>query len=388
MNNELSRRALIQLSSMASVTALLPSGILAQSRAKNEKTLVLIELHGGNDGLNTVIPYMQEEYYANRPNIHIPKKDQIKLTSDIALHPSLKPLLDLTKDESLAIVSGLGYPEPNRSHFRSIEIWDTGSSSDEYLQSGWLAKPRLDISANTMADAIVIGRNAAPVLSASNRTIVINSVDKFYRQAKKMDRVDAVSTNESLRHLLRTQSDINKMSDVLKSKLSRQKISIPEFKGGTFGRQMREVAKLMLLGNAAPVIKVSIGGFDTHQNQQKIQAQLLKQLADGVTSFQTFIQKAGLWNNVMLMTYSEFGRRVKENSSGGTDHGTAAPHFILGGNVKGGYYGSQPLLSDLDNGDLKFTTDYRRVYQTVLTDWFGMKSSTEFNSLAFINGQS
>ena len=380
------RRQFITNASVGLCAAACPFSVFANTeKTRPQRTLILIELHGGNDGLNTVIPTQDELYYKLRPNIHIPRSEQLSLTNEVALHPALKPLMTMIDAHDVALIQGLGYENPNRSHFRSIEIWDTASNSKEYLADGWLTQLNLSADEKKITDAIVFGRNAAPVLAPDSSMIVIDSVERFYRQAKVIDNVDGQSQQSALRHLLKTQNATKAAAEQLKDKLSQHNLSLPEFGGGEFGQQLQEAAKLMLLGGTAPVIKVALGGFDTHQNQKVDQNQLLSELADGLASFYKVIKAAGLWDDVLLMTYSEFGRRVAENGSGGTDHGTAAPHFVLGGKVKGGVYGAQPSLSSLDNGDLKFTTHFKDYYQTVLTNWLGSSKVISTSTLPFVS---
>jgi len=379
------RRQFIKAASAGFCAAACPLSLFANTGTQDaRRTLILIELHGGNDGLNTVIPSTDELYYKLRPNIHIPRSQQLPLTSEIGLHPALKPLMGMFAQKDMAVIQGLGYDNPNRSHFRSIEIWDTASKSDEYLADGWLTHLNLKAAENQITDAVVFGRNAAPVLAPDNSMIVIDSIEQFYRQAKVIDAVDGQSRQSALSHLLKTQKETKAVAEQLKQKLSHKKLALPKFAGGDFGQQLQEAAKLILLGDTTPVIKVSLGSFDTHQNQKVVQGQLLAQFAEGLASFYQVIQAAGLWDDVLLMTYSEFGRRVVENGSGGTDHGTAAPHFVFGGKVQGGIYGDQPLLTSLDNGDLKFTSHFKDYYQRVLTHWLGSTKILSSSSIPFV----
>ncbi len=379
--NPLNRRNFIQASGLLMATSLLPFSVSAAMTTRSNKTLLLVEFNGGNDSLNMVIPYTDPRYYQLRPTLQIPKKDQLPISSTLALHPALKPLDSLFNNGNVATVLGLGYPEPNRSHFRSIEIWDTASDSNETLDNGWLAQQRSD---RYMADAIVIGRNSAPVTGNQSRTLVMDNVDSFYRKSQSIGLLDGQSKNVAMAHLLKTQNDTKHAAEGLKLRLAATNIQLPEFGGGEFGRQLREVARLILIGDTAPVIKVSLGSFDTHQAQNVAQALLLEQFAQGMASFYQLLSKTGHWDDLLVMTYSEFGRRVAENGSGGTDHGTAASHFVFGGGVKGGVYGQQPSLTDLDAGDLKFTTDFRRYYHTVQSAFLGDNRPSAFKVMPFL----
>jgi uncharacterized protein (DUF1501 family) len=377
----MNRRHFIQASGLLMASSMLPFSVSAAMNSNPNRTLVLVEFNGGNDSLNMVIPFTDQQYYTLRPSLHIPRNEQIPYTSTLALHPSLRPLVDHIDGGDMGTILGLGYPDPNRSHFRSIEIWDTASRSDETLDSGWLAQPRSD---QFLADAIVIGRNFAPVSGNQTRTIVMDNADSFYQKSRNIDRVDNQSQNNVMAHLLKTQNDTKQAAELIKARLSLEKSKLPTFGGGVFGQQLREVARLILIGNTAPVIKVSLGSFDTHQGQKGAQAALFTQFAEGMASFHHVLQSAGYWDDVLVMTYSEFGRRVAENGSGGTDHGTAASHFVFGGGVKGGVYGKQPSLSDLSYGDLKFTTDFRQYYQTVQSGFLGDQSVPLYKPLGFL----
>lgn len=379
--NPMNRRNFLQASGLLMASSLFPFSVSAAMNARSNRTLLLVEFNGGNDSLNMVIPYKDPQYYRFRPTIQIPKKDQIPFTSALALHPALKPLGSLFDNGDVATVLGLGYPMPNRSHFRSIEIWDTASASDEFLDAGWLAQPRSD---QYLADGIVIGRNSAPVSGNQARIIVMDTVESFYRKSGNIERVDGQSNNAAIIHLLKTQNDTKNAAEALKTRLTAANTQLPEFAGGEFGRQLREAARLILMGNTAPVIKVSLGSFDTHQAQNTAQALLFEQFAQGMENFSQLLKKTGHWDDLLVMTYSEFGRRVAENGSGGTDHGTAASHFVFGGRVKGGVYGKPPSLTDLDAGDLKYTTDFRQYYHTVQSAFLGDKRPSKFTPLSFL----
>ena len=343
------------------------------------KYLILVELNGGNDGLNTIVPFRDSMYKKLRPSIGLNEGEIIPLSDQLAMHKALAPLHSFWNDKQLAVINGVGYEDPNRSHFRSIEIWDTASNSDEYLDSGWLSRviPGEVKHENYLVDGIVIGRNAAPASGNNMRTIVMNTITDFTRQAKLIEKRKSTTDNPALAHVLGVQSDIKYAATAMETKLHASKKQVPKFNAGPFGKQLQETAKLILNGTAAPVIKVSIGSFDTHAAQKGIHQRLLTQLADGISAFSQIMNKNNLWDNVLIMTYSEFGRRAKQNANQGTDHGTAAPHFMLGGRVKGGMYGNQPSLNDLQDNDLRFNVDYRSLYNTVAVNWWSTTSGIE-----------
>ncbi len=351
------------------------------------KYLILVELNGGNDGLNTIVPFRDSMYKKLRPSIGLNEGEIIPLSDQLAMHKALAPLHSFWNDKQLAVINGVGYEDPNRSHFRSIEIWDTASNSDEYIDSGWLSRviPGKVTHKHYLVDGIVIGRNAAPASGNNMRTIVMNTIADFTKQSKLIEKRKKSTDNPALAYVLGVQSDIKFAATAMEKKLHTSKRQVPNFNAGPFGKQLQETAKLILNGTAAPVIKVSIGSFDTHAAQKGIHQRLLTQLADGISAFSQVMHKNNLWDDVLMMTYSEFGRRAKQNANQGTDHGTAAPHFMLGGRVKGGLYGQQPLLDDLQDNDLRFSVDYRRLYNTVAMNWWGASSGIEKSQFPALN---
>lgn len=329
-------------------------------------TLLLIELKGGNDGLNTVVPYADPAYYRLRPTLGLPRDKLLQLDEKLALHPALAPLHRLWKQQQLAIALGVGYPQPNLSHFRSIDIWNSGSGSERFLQDGWVAR-QLQLSGveGKDEDAITVGIDPGPLAGREHPGLVIQRPERFFRQANQLHTPVAASDNPALAHLLATGNHVQQAARQLQQGLK----PLPadsEFPPGRFGRQLALATRLLLSGVATPAIKISLGSFDTHTRQADQHARLLQQLADGLAEAARLLRARGRWNETLIMTYSEFGRRPRENGSGGTDHGTAAPHFLLGGRVKGGLYGRQPSLTRLDNGNLVHHLDYRRLYATLI----------------------
>ena len=349
------------------------------AKQNKAKYLLMVEFNGGNDGLNTIVPYRDPVYKQLRPRIGLNDTEIIQLSDQLAMHKALEPLHGLWNDNQLAVINGVGYENPNRSHFRSIEIWDTASDSEEFLESGWLSRiiPNQVEHPDYLVDGIVIGRNAAPATGNNMRTIVMNTIADFTQQAKLIEERKRSTNNPALEHVLNVQSDIKFAATEMENKLRSEMVKVPNFKAGPFGRQLQEAARLIINGTAAPVIKVYIGSFDTHAAQKGIHQRLLGQFAQGIASFSKQMKEHHLWNDVLIMSYSEFGRRAKENANQGTDHGTAAPHFMLGGKVTGGIYGEQPSLKNLQENDLRFNVDYRSLYNTVAKNWWG--SSYGFN---------
>ncbi len=349
--------------------------------------LVLIELKGANDGLNTVIPYANPLYAQLRPRIAIARDQVLQLTEQEGLHPALQPLLPLWQNKELAIVQGLGYPNPNLSHFRSIEIWDTASKSDEYLEAGWLARVFAQTPAPRQfaADGVVVGSSdMGPLSGLGVRTIALADTAQFLRNAK-LAQTGSDARNAALKHLLAVENEIVHAA----AKLNTNRVFKTEFPRNGFGNQVRTAAQLVASNAGMATIRLTLSGFDTHAGQLGTQANLLKELAEGISALKSALVELNRWDSTLVMTYAEFGRRAKENQSGGTDHGTANAHFVTGGKVHGGIYGQPPELNRLDgNGNLPFAVDFRSMYATVIDKWWGLQSGKilqgKFATLDFV----
>jgi uncharacterized protein (DUF1501 family) len=337
------------------------------------RVLVLVELKGGNDGLNTLVPYTDPAYYALRPKIAIPRDGIVQLTDRAGLHPSLEPLVPLWRDSQLAVLQGVGYPDPNLSHFRSIEIWDTASKSAEYLQEGWLTRtftaqptPR-----NFAADGVIIGSgDLGPLAGGGTRAIALANTEQFLRRAKLAQPVP-ITGNPALAHVLKVEADIVQAAAHLDARYKFK----TEFPSGNFGAAIHTASQVIANPSGVAVIRVTLTGFDTHSNQTGTQARLLKELANGLVALQSALVELDKWNDTVVLTYAEFGRRPKENISGGTDHGTANVHFALGGQVSGGLYGSAPDIARLStDGNPGYALDFRSAYATLLDRWWGVDS--------------
>lgn len=364
------REFLATLGGLGLVSALAPLPAWA-SGARYDRLLVLVELKGGNDGLNTVVPYADPAYAALRPRLGLRRDEVLQLSERAGLHPALEALLPLWRQGELAIVQGLGYPGPNLSHFRSIEIWDTASKSDEYLQQGWLARAfaAAPVPSAYAADAVVLGSHDMGPLTGA-RAIALSRPEQFLRQARLAgDRGQA--RNAAMAHVLGVESHIALAADRLSGGTTPALRS--EFPKGAFGDQVKGASQLLAAGTGVAVLRLSLSGFDTHRNQPDTHARLLKELAEGLAALRAALDELKLWQRSLILTYAEFGRRPKENQSKGTDHGTAAAHFVLGGAVRGGLYGAAPDLARLDgNGNLAHTVDFRSLYATALERWWGL----------------
>ncbi len=357
------------------------------NRSANENVLVVIQLTGGNDGLNTVIPYADPLYAKNRILLRIAEQDVIKIDDHVGLHPSLAGFGELLEDDQLAVVQGVGYPNPDRSHFRSMDIWHSAAPADLSPRTGWLGRMLDAKESNTLRDAAAIhlGANELPLALVARETAVpsIDSLDAFRLRTSG----GALST-DALRELaqLPTAGNSSLAQFIQRSTLSaldssqRVQASLGEKESPTkypaFGlaEKLELVAQLIDAGMETSIYYVELTGFDTHASQRDAHAALLKELGDSTAAFVNDLKARGQQDRVLVMSFSEFGRRVRENASAGTDHGAAAPMFLAGAPVQAGAIGAHPSLSDLQAGDLKFHTDFRNVYAGVLDGWLGCDS--------------
>ena len=342
--------------------------------ANYQKALILVELKGGNDGLNTVIPYADLQYAALRPRIAIARDQVLQLDESSGLNPALSPLMPLWKLGEIAVVQGVGYPAANLSHFRSIEIWDTASKSNEYLQDGWLTRAfeQAPVPRTYAADAVVVGSSEmGPFLGGGTRTIALTNTEQFLQQAR-LAVASGQAHSSALKHLLRVEKDIVQAASGLNANHTFHTV----FPQTAFGNAIRTVSQVLASRSGVAALKVSLNGFDTHSSQPATHTRLLKELAEGLIALKGALSEIGRWDDTLVATYAEFGRRPRENASAGTDHGTASAHFVLGGRVKGGLYGQRPALDRLDgNGNLSFAVDFRDIYATVLERWWGVNAA-------------
>lgn len=356
----------------------------AAPASRYDRLLILIELKGGNDGLNTLIPYADAEYKRLRPRLAIPRDHVVHLTEGIGLHPALANLKPLWDAGELAWVQGLGYPEPNLSHFRSIEIWDSASGSQEYLSDGWLARlfKQSPPPARFAAEGVSVASDDMGPLAGA-RAVSLSDPAQFISRARLVHE-SAVPANGALAHILKVGGDIRTAAEGLNSR-TEFKVEFPRHR---FGQACQAAARVAAGRNVA-VLRISHGGFDTHANQLNSHERLLRELSEGLTALRTALVEQGLWDRSLIMSYAEFGRRAQENGNGGSDHGTAAPHFVLGGSIKGGLYGQAPSLARLEGGNLVHTADFRSLYATVIERWWGADSQRvlggRFKPLDFVS---
>jgi uncharacterized protein (DUF1501 family) len=354
----------------------------AISGFQDDRVLVVVQLSGGNDGLNTVVPYGHDEYYRARPNLGLKGDSLLKINEELALHAKLEPLKHLYDDGKLGIVQGIGYPNPNRSHFRSTEIWETASGAEEYLGTGWIgryfdnncsgsAKPQVGLALDPERPQSFEGEKGFGISTMSPKqygwTAGTEADTEETFAALNREGRGGNSTLDFLRH---TTTNAVLSSKEVQMAADKGKVAA-QIRGGRNSQQLDAIAGLIRGGLDTRIFYASTGGFDTHAGQLNAHEGLLEGVANVLARFQNQLEKDGTADRVVTLVFSEFGRRVNENGSGGTDHGTAAPLFVMGSKVRGGLHGAYPSLTDLDRGDLKYTTDFRQVYATLLTDWFG-----------------
>ena len=339
-----------------------------------EQCLVFIQLNGGNDGLNTFVPFEDPNYYFNRPKIALSKEEVLGKTNGMAFHPALKSFAQIQQNGDLTVIQNVGYPEPNRSHFRSQEIWQTGSSSNQYINEGWLGR-FLDLQCKDHTPTAGINIDNIDNLALKGNepnSITVKDPNRF-KPKKDLDDTIKLSENPQLDFVRKIANSVTEGADEIQKALSQSTTQNTYPKTG-LAKNLEWIARLIKGNLNSKIYYTSLGGFDTHDNQLAIHKNKLTELNDAVFSFYTDLKEAKLLQNVTLIVFSEFGRRVKDNGNG-TDHGTAAPMFIIGGNNKGKVIGKNPDLNNLDNGDLKFETDFRSVYATLLQQKLNFEAS-------------
>jgi len=330
-----------------------------------EQCIVFVQLNGGNDGLNTFIPYDNPLYYDLRTKIALNKDVVIGKNKGMAFHPSLKDFAQMQQNGDLTVIQNVGYPEPIRSHFRSQEIWQTAADSNKYINEGWLGR-YLDLQCNGHQPTAGINLDSIDNLALKGmepNSITVKDPNRFKVKFDKEQNVK-LSDNPQLDFVRKIANSVTEGSDEIQKALvkSKSEISYPKT---DLSKNLEWIGRLIKGNLNSKVYYTSLGGFDTHDNQLAIHEKKLADLNDALFSFYKDLKQAQLLQNVTIVVFSEFGRRVKDNGNG-TDHGTAAPMFIIGGNNKGTILGNNPDLANLDNGDLKYEIDFRSVYASLL----------------------
>jgi len=376
------RKQFIQLGSLATASLFLPKFMKAFEAPKmvppGNKVMVVLQLSGGNDGLNTVIPVRNDLYYSARPKLGIPKQNALLLTDEVGLNPALAAFKDLYDDGSLGIMNGVGYPNPDRSHFRSMDIWQSASSSNEYINNGWLGryldaqcggcdKPVQALEIDDVLSLSLKGEKMNGIAMRDPRRLYNTSHEKYFKDM--LEQHTQEQGEQPVDYLYKTMAETLSSADYIfeQSKLRPTTATYPTT---GLGQSLKTIASLVFSDITTKVYYVSLGSFDTHVNQEGQQKRLFTEMNDAIKAFVADLKTNNRFQDVLLMTFSEFGRRVTQNASGGTDHGTANNMFFVSGALRQkGVLNAMPSLADLQEGDLKHSVDFKDVYATVLHKW-------------------
>ncbi|HXB45424.1 MAG TPA: DUF1501 domain-containing protein, partial [Puia sp.] len=334
----------------------------------------------GNDGLNTVIPVRNDIYYKSRPKLGIEKSKALALTDEVGLHPALGGFKEMFDDGSLGIISSVGYPNPDRSHFRSMDIWQTASESKDYIYTGWLGryldsqcqgcdKPTQALEIDDVLSLALKGDQLKGLALKDPQRLYNTSHQKYFKDVLADHKIQDPA--QPVDYLYKTMAETLTSADYIFQQ-SKLRASSKQYPKTGLGKSLQTIASLIFSDINTKVYYVSLGSFDTHVNQQGEQQRLFSEMNDAMQSFVSDLKSNNRFQDVLLMTFSEFGRRVSQNASDGTDHGTANTMFLLGGSLKQkGLINEMPDLSDLDEGDLRYKIDFKDVYATVLNKWLG-----------------
>ncbi|MES2891521.1 MAG: DUF1501 domain-containing protein [Bacteroidota bacterium] len=374
------RKDFLQVGSLATASLLMPRFLKAFERPAmvppGNKAVVIIQLSGGNDGLNTVIPVRNDIYYKSRPRLGITAEKALSLTDEAGLHPALTSVKQLFDTGSAAIMNNVGYPNPDRSHFRSMDIWQSAANSNEYLNTGWIGRwldaqckgcdhPTQAVELDDLLSLALKGSKNNGVAFRDPAKLAANTGSRFYR-----DLVAAHQPAEQpVDYLYKTLGNTLSSAQYIHEQSKRFR-SQHQYPSTRLGKDLKTIAGLIFSDINTKVYYVSLGSFDTHVNQEQQQQRLFLELNDALKSFTGELEANNRFGDVLITTFSEFGRRVAQNASGGTDHGTANNMFFLSGGLKKkGLLNALPNLEDLDQGDLKHTVDFKDVYATILNKW-------------------
>jgi uncharacterized protein (DUF1501 family) len=393
------RKEFLQIGSLATASFMLPKFLKAFEKSRmvppGNKVVVVIQFNGGNDGLNTVVPIHNDIYYKMRPGIGIKKEKSLILTDEVGLNPALEAFKGLYDEGNLGILNSVGYPNPDRSHFRSMDIWHSASASNEYVNTGWIGryldaqchgcdKPTQALELDDTLSLALKGEQSKALAFRDAKKLFNSSNEGYFKDINSSH----VAGEETVDYLYKTMSETLSSADYIyqQSKLHPTGETYP---GTSLGKDLKTIASLILSDINTKVYYVSLGSFDTHVGQEGQQKRLFTELNDAVKAFTADMKKNNRFQDVLMMTFSEFGRRVTQNASGGTDHGTANNMFFIGGGLKQkGVLNAMPDLSDLNEGDLKHKVDFKNVYATVLNKWLGADDNMilggKFEQLNFI----
>ena len=395
------RKEFIQVGSLATASLMLPKFLKAFEGGNlvppGNKVVVILQLSGGNDGLNTVIPYRNDLYYKARPKLGIERAKALSLTDEVGLNPALTGFKDLFDSGNLAILNNVGYPNPDRSHFRSMDIWHSASQSNQYWNTGWLGRyldaqckgcdhPTQAIEIDDVLSLSLKGEHIKGIAVKDPRRLYGTANEKFFRDVMKNHTGD--DGEKPVDYLYKTMAETMSSADYIfrQSRLHPSNASYPK---SDLANSLKTIASLIYSEINTKVYYVSLGSFDTHINQEGQQGRLFNEMNEAVSAFVKDLKDNNRFQDVLLFTFSEFGRRVSQNASGGTDHGTANNMFFISGGLKQqGVLNAMPDLADLDEGDLKFGVDFKNAYATVLNKWLGADDrlilSGKYDQLNFI----
>lgn len=397
------RREFLQVSSLATASIMLPKFLTAFGNKglvpPGNKVVVVIQFSGGNDGLNTVIPVRNDIYYRERPRLAIKKDKSLVLNDEVGINPALAAFKDLYDDGSLGIINSVGYPNPDRSHFRSMDIWQSASDSKDYINTGWVGRyldaqcpttssgcthPTHALEIDDMLSLALKGNNRKGLAFKDPRRLYSSSNERFYKDINSAHH----NTEETVDYLYKTMSETLSSADYIFQQ-SNARPTKNVYPNTELGKSLKTISSLILSDINTKVYYVSLGSFDTHINQEAQQKRLFTELNDAVKAFTTDLKANNRFEDVLMMTFSEFGRRVAQNASNGTDHGTANNMFFISGGLKQkGILNALPDLSNLIDGDLQHKVDFKNVYATVLNKWLGVDDKLilgkQFEQMSFI----
>ncbi|MEY2918528.1 MAG: hypothetical protein RIS73_2242 [Bacteroidota bacterium] len=393
------RKEFLQIGSLATASFMLPKFLKAFEKPMmvpaGNKVVVVIQFSGGNDGLNTVIPVRNDIYYKERPKLGIAKDKALIVTDEVGLNPALEAFKGLYDDGSLSILNSVGYPNPDRSHFRSMDIWHSASASNEYVNTGWLGryldaqckgcdKPTQAMELDDVLSLALKGEQSKGLAFKDPQKLYNTSNGKYFKDIN----ANHQNGEETIDYLYKTMSETISSADYIYQR-SKAHPTNEVYPATNLGKDLKTIASLIFSDINTKVYYVSLGSFDTHVNQEGQQKRLFTELNDAVKAFTNDLKKNNRFNDILMMTFSEFGRRVTQNASGGTDHGTANNMFFISGGLKQkGVLNAMPDLADLNEGDLKHEVDFKNVYATVLNKWLGaddkMILGNKFEYLNFV----
>ena len=341
--------------------------VFSIEHSPKRKYWILIELKGGNDGLNTVIPYNDNLYYENRPTLQIPSNQVLKINSELGLNPALGHLQKLYKENDLSIIQNVGYANPNKSHFTSLDIWETASENKG--ANGWLYELFKRNQSDHLIDAMVFSGSTGLFEGSNPNFLKVKNIRQFVKHSRKLKIPDYLSSDPAQVHLLSSINKIHKVASRLEDEVDLDEMQNIKKGKISLSDQLMQASFLMQHNVDIPIFKVAIKGFDTHSNQENEHKNKLTELNDALAIFTQELKSNNLWDDTLIMTYSEFGRRIKENGSKGTDHGEASCMFCMGGKVKSGIYGGTPDLKNHHDDNLVSMIDFREVYSEIEKKW-------------------